>query len=120
MKSLKYTIAFKDVTFYGRTGTADNITTSGIDIATATDATAIKVSPNPVRENAMLSYSLDKASTVKIDIISFSGQTLYQTSLTQQAGNHNIELPLANLPAGSYICRIITHENVQTLKLIKE
>lgn len=118
--SLKYAISFKDVTFYGRTGTADNITTSGIDIATATDATTIKVSPNPVRENATLSYSLDKASTVKIDIISFSGQTLYQTSLIQLAGNHSIELPLANLPAGSYICRVITQENAQTLKLIKE
>ena len=120
LKSLKYAISFKDVTFYGRTGTADNITTSGIDIATATDATTIKVSPNPVRENATLSYSLDKASTVKIDIISFSGQTLYQTSLIQLAGNHSIELPLANLPAGSYICRVITQENAQTLKLIKE
>ena len=93
MKCLKYAISFKDVTFYGRTVTADNITTSGIDIATATDATTIKVAPNPVRENATLSYSLDKASTVKIDIISFSGQTLYQTSLIQLAGNHSIELP---------------------------
>lgn len=54
--SLKYAISFKDVTFYGRTGTADNITTSGIDIATVTDATTNKgIAQSRAREcNAIL------------------------------------------------------------------
>lgn len=119
LKSMKYIIAFKDMTFYGRTGTAGDIT-SGVDNTPTSEAMMVRLMNNPVKETATLRYTLTEASTVKIELFSLSGQIIYQTVQNQPAGQHTCTLPMADAAAGFYTCRLTTSAGATTLRLIKE
>lgn len=112
-------IAFKDMTFYGRTGTAGDIT-SGVDNTPTSEAMMVRLMNNPVKETATLRYTLTEASTVKIELFSLSGQIIYQTVQNQPAGQHTCTLPMADAAAGFYTCRLTTSAGATTLRLIKE
>lgn len=117
LSSLKYTIAYKDVTFYVRTGTKENV--SGIT-APAVQRLDARIAPNPVKGDAVLTYSTDKASTVVIEVFSITGRQIYAERSYLPAGEHSCTLPLAQAVTGAYLCRITTDNGVQTLRLIKE
>ncbi len=119
LKSMKYIIAFKDMTFYGRTGTAGDIT-SGIGTTPTTVSMTAQLLPNPVKETGTLRYTLSAASSVKIEVFSLSGQVIYQTVQNQPAGQHACTLPLADAAPGYYTCRLTTSTGTTTLRLIKE
>ncbi len=118
--SMKYTIALCDVSFYGRIGTSDDIDVTGVTNIPEAATLPVKVSPNPVREEALLTFSLAAPSSVEIAIYSFAGQMVYQTRLSQPAGTNTVTLPVSGLAQGVYLCRVVTQEGVQSLKLIKE
>ena len=72
-------------------------------------AADLKVYPNPSRESAKASFSLTAASHVEATITSVYGEdvaTVHNGTLA--AGNHELNLPLANLPSGTYILVIRT------------
>lgn len=120
LKSMKYIIAFKDLTFYGRTGTEENISTpSGITPATATSALTAQILSGAAGETT-LRYSLAEASTVKIEIFTLSGQIVYQASSEQVAGQHECRLPISENAPGYYTCRLTTQTGSTTLRLIKK
>ena len=120
LKSMKYIIAFKDLTFYGRTGTEENISTpSGITPATATSALTAQILSGAAGETT-LRYSLPEASTVKIEIFTLSGQIVYQASSEQVAGQHECRLPISENAPGYYTCRLTTQTGSTTLRLIKK
>ena len=116
--SLKYPIAFKDVTFEVRTAAEDDIT-SGIS-APAAPATDARIAPNPVKGDATLTFTTGKASNVTVEIYSIAGRRIYASQAYRAAGVHTCTLPLSQVATGAYICRIITADGVQTLRLIKE
>ncbi len=118
--SSKYAFSCKDVTFYGRTGTEENISTpSGITPATATSALTAQILSGAAGETT-LRYSLPEASTVKIEIFTLSGQIVYQASSEQVAGQHECRLPISENAPGYYTCRLTTQTGSTTLRLIKK
>ena len=118
LKSMKYIIAFKDLTFYGRTGTEANISTpSGITPATATPALTAQILTGTTDETT-LRYSLAEASKVKIEIVALSGQIVYMSTSEQTVGQHDCLLPLNEVAPGYYICRLVTEESTTSLRII--
>ena len=118
--SSKYAFSCKDVTFYGRTGTEKDISTStGIAPTTATSALTAQILSGAAGETT-LRYSLPEASTVKIEIFTLSGQIVYQASSEQVAGQHECRLPISENAPGYYTCRLTTQAGTTTLRLIKK
>ena len=118
--STKYAFSCKDVTFYGRTGTQYDISTStGITPATATPALTAQILTGSTGETS-LHYTLNKTSKVKIEIVSLSGQTIHSTTSEQGAGQHDCLLPLNEITSGCYICRLTTEEGSTSLRIIKK
>ena len=115
--SQKYAVGFKNVQFHGRVGTEVS-TTSGI--ANVQSDIAARVAPNPVNSDATLTYTLTTASSVTIEIYSISGRKIYGSEEYRTAGTHTHLLPMTHAATGAYLCRIITAEGVQNIKLIKE
>ena len=118
--STKYAFSCKDVTFYGRTGTQYDISTStGITPATATPVLTAQILTGSTGETS-LHYTLNKTSKVKIEIVSLSGQTIHSTTSEQGAGQHDCLLPLNEITSGCYICRLTTEEGSTSLRIIKK
>ena len=118
--SSKYAFSCKDVTFYGRTGTEKDISTStGIAPTTATSALTAQILSGAAGET-ILRYSLPEASTVKVEIFTLSGQAIYQATTEQTAGQHECRLPLSENAPGYYTCRLTTQAGSTTLRLIKK
>ena len=93
--------------------------TAGIT-APAVQRLDARIAPNPVKGDAVLTYSTDKASTVVIEVFSITGRQIYAERSYLPAGEHSCTLPLAQAITGAYLCRITTDNGVQTLRLIKE
>ena len=118
--SSKYAFSCKDVTFYGRTGTQYDISTStGITPATATPVLTAQILTGTTGETT-LRYTLNKTSKVRIEIVSLSGQTIHSTTSELGAGQHDCLLPLNEIASGCYICHLATEEGSTSLRIIKK
>jgi len=81
----------------------------------------ILVNPNPFTETFYLSFQLDEATNLAVDLFSTSGQmvNLYEEQ-NLQANVYKLTFSdLNHLPAGLYIIRIKTSENLVLEKIVK-
>jgi photosystem II stability/assembly factor-like uncharacterized protein len=70
--------------------------------------TNLKIFPNPASKYATLSYQLEEKQLVTIELLDNQGR-LFKTLVwqaTQQAGNHSLQLLVAELPSGLYYGRL--------------
>lgn len=80
------------------------------------------VSPNPVSSESILHFSLEKAQSLSIDLVDMQGRVVQQFRQHQlfESGEHIIYLPFdANLPAGMWLLRIQTEEEIATIKVLR-
>jgi beta-glucanase (GH16 family) len=93
-------------------------TTSSIDNNRLFD---LKNIPNPAHESTTISYNLLETSEVKIFIRDFNGR-LIETLINakQNAGNHQVEWDINNLPKGLYFYTLKTDHSTITEKCIIE
>lgn len=79
------------------------------------------LSPNPALESTRLTYSLREAQQMQIDLLNAQGQLLRQVfSGRLEAGDQQLDIALAGLPAGAYFVRFQnTLGEVHTLSLHK-
>lgn len=97
------------------------------DIANAevkpAETTAAFIYPNPVKSNAILTYTLDRNETVSILLYDLSGR-LVQTMLTNAAKSKGANAQQLNiqssLPAGNYILTITTKTKQASIKILKQ
>jgi hypothetical protein len=75
--------------------------------------------PNPVIENATISFTLKKAATVDVEVVSINGQKVAHFHFNKQAGNFTETLPLQTLKAGNYIISCKSETETVSSKLIK-
>ncbi|MFI5148703.1 MAG: PKD domain-containing protein [Bacteroidia bacterium] len=96
-------------------------TTTGIKEIPALQS--LKLFPNPSSGDATVSYSLNAAASVSLELYDVSGRLAYQEKNigVQEAGNHELHLDFSGLQAGTYFVRIKANEHVQTklLNLIR-
>ena len=78
--------------------------------------------PNPLNgvENLMISYQLERASTLSLEVINQMGQVVVRDVQYIRASQGNTQLPLANLPVGTYYLLIRDEQGIiHTDKFLK-
>jgi len=80
----------------------------------------LEISPNPFDNEVIISFELNKKSTVNIEITNTVGQQIhYLEKQNIPAGKYQEMLSLQKLGAGIYFCKIEIEGTIQTVKLIK-
>ena len=84
------------------------------------DFLKFNVFPNPVYNQATISYSITDSDPVHISLLSLSGQTMETIVDAQQtAGDYNIRWTrAAGIKQGVYICRVAVSDKVSQFKII--
>jgi hypothetical protein len=80
----------------------------------------IKVSPNPSSGIIILSYNLETAMPVRIDLFDITGKkvkTLTQTG-NQYSGKYNVSYNISDLPNGIYMATLLTNDRKSNSKII--
>ena len=98
-----------------------HVSTSGIDFVTGNNS--MRVYPNPIQREALLSYSLNHDETVTIKVYDVLGRTV-QTIMannSQTAGNYTESLNVAALPPGIYFINLSNSlsQNL-SIKIVKQ
>ncbi|HNW98820.1 MAG TPA: T9SS type A sorting domain-containing protein [Bacteroidales bacterium] len=82
----------------------------------------ILVYPNPIQQNSVLEYTLDKNENISIRMVDMQGKTVktFIDNEKQNAGDHkqNIFIP-QEIPAGSYFIVISSESGQEKIKIIK-
>ena len=82
---------------------------------------SLEVFPNPSAGNATLSYRLDVADKVEIEVVSMLGERVRLIASEEQSvGNHEYDLATENLASGIYLVRLTSSQGSVTRKLILE
>jgi hypothetical protein len=79
--------------------------------------------PNPAHGSATLDLELNQAQNIQVQVLSVTGQTVYQHSAQQPAGSSTIQLPLRNangaaLSPGMYMVKVQSKQGSTTRKLM--
>lgn len=84
-----------------------------------TNVNSIIIYPNPVVENASISFSLKTASKVDVEILSLKGEVVAQFHFNKPAGTFNEVLPIQAMAKGNYFINCKSGTEVLTSKFIK-
>ena len=63
----------------------------------------LDIYPNPVEDMLYLSIKANGDGVTNVKLYSLVGQIVYEEQVTLSSGTQRLELPLNNLPSGSYI-----------------
>ena len=75
--------------------------------------------PNPVQNNALIKYSIEKDEDVVLEIINSKGQLILNTGLgNKTAGEYSYAFDAAKLSGGTYYISIIAGSNRLTKKVV--
>ena len=77
------------------------------------------ISPNPVRQDATLNYTIPETTQATLRLINSAGAAVWQQK-TMLNSSGTITIQLNHLPAGIYNLHVITSKGTQTLKVVKE
>lgn len=76
--------------------------------------------PNPFSENIFVTFSLNKASALEIELVTIDGKEIFNTVVEKNQGNQSIEFSnLKNLSQGIYFLKIKTDNNFIIKKIVK-
>ncbi len=91
------------------------------DAETKAPAPLVNVYPNPTAANATASFELTSATEVVISLVNVAGQVIWQTVHQGQMGPNEETVPLADLPAGTYLYGVSANgqRTVKKLVLVK-
>lgn len=78
-----------------------------------------KVFPNPVRDQAYISFTLSKPADISIEIYSLQGKKIQTLDYKQyKEGSHNLALNTKMLKGGTYIARLKAGNEESTVKFV--
>ena len=78
------------------------------------------VSPNPATTDATISFTMEQAANVRLDIVDINGATV--TGLTDEvrnAGHHSATVDVSGLPQGTYFCRLLIDGRITSVRPIQ-
>jgi hypothetical protein len=81
-------------------------------------AEAVKVYPNPGREQIFLQMNAPQAAKARVEVRSLAGQLLRDAPATLQLGLNTLAAPVKGLPAGTYVLVISANGQRLTKKLV--
>lgn len=92
-----------------------------VDAPAATLSGSISVSPNPAREQVMVSFQLDEGGTVGLSLINVLGSTVHATAPVEYpAGANTSTLDVSGLGKGIYFLNLQAGTNTEIVKLVIE
>jgi photosystem II stability/assembly factor-like uncharacterized protein len=79
----------------------------------------MNIFPNPAATKATLRYQLIDKQLITVELLDNRGG-LYKTVLweTQQAGEHQVNLPVQEIPSGIYYCRLKAGQQIEVKKMV--
>ncbi len=81
---------------------------------------SIHAFPNPVTENTVIEYTIEKSACVKVEITDAYGRLLFSDDLgVKKAGLNTYRLTKPFTTPGIYLCRIKIGNEVKVVKLVK-
>ena len=95
------------------------IVINDVGIAENANALWLTISPNPSSDNFTLDYILEKAGSVKINLINITGQLIYSEEIDANFGLNKKQISFLENANGIYYLQIITNENIVTKKIVK-
>ncbi len=79
----------------------------------------LAAAPNPARSVLNIHYRLPEPQTVRLRLVSMTGtSTLGLQTAEQQAGDHVATFATHSLPAGVYVCYLLTEETTKSLPVL--
>lgn len=97
---------------------ANNVISSFVGVNTPAFEKSVAVYPNPFNEYTNVTFILDKASKVGVEVLDIMGKTIYTiTEGEYAAGQNNIRVNSNNLPNGMYILKITIDNQMITRKI---
>jgi len=80
----------------------------------------LKVYPNPVQDEAIVSYNLNQSANIKIELVDLLGRSIKVLYNSFNAnGNYIIQSDISDVQPGTYFVRMFCGEKVLTQKLLK-
>ena len=80
----------------------------------------MKSYPNPFISTTTLEFELEHAGNVRISIVNQFGVIIYENVLAGQKGKNLKAWDPGTLPAGVYVCRILSGNQIATGKIVKQ
>ncbi len=79
----------------------------------------MNIFPNPASNKATLRYELTDKQLITVELLDNTGG-LFKTVLweTQLAGEHQVTLPVQEIPSGIYYCRLKSAQQIEVKKLV--
>jgi hypothetical protein len=95
---------------------------TGIDeSAVGGQRSAVNIYPNPVRNDAVLNYSLEERGPVSFSVYNASGQMIFDHEFgDQMPGMYTIPVSFEDQPAGVYFYLLRTNRGFSTGKILKQ
>ena len=85
----------------------------------STETLGVSIYPNPIVNDATISFNLDETSDVAYQIYDLSGRLVSNVNLGKYSqGSHNVNFNVANLNAGTYIIKVQAGEVSKTSKIL--
>jgi hypothetical protein len=94
-------------------------TALGVDDNNFEDVFGLEVWPNPTSDLVNISFNSKDAGQLEVDIFDESGKLVMQVYSGNVSGNigEQFEVDLSDFASGSYTCRVLSGEKIQTTKL---
>lgn len=87
------------------------------DVKQLVSVTDAKLYPNPAKDQTNLSFNLEKAAQVNINVVNVLGLSVWSNTESISSGNHTVSIPTSALASGVYNVNITTEGKMETVKL---
>jgi hypothetical protein len=86
----------------------------------SSESIEVYVNPNPVRNQALISWEASTAENVKIYVRDITGKVLYNSQLQQEYGNNQLEISMHDYVNGIYLIEIVGESGRFNKKIMKQ
>ncbi len=110
----------KQTDFDGKFSYSETIAVD-VQVIKSTDISILDFGPNPFDTNFWIMYQCAKADQVKVQLLTMTGELIYEEEATADEGYNKFECKLqAKVPQGIYLLNMIHHDKKITQKIIKK
>ncbi len=93
---------------------------AGLENLTTEELTGLRNSPNPFSQETVLHYSIVTPGNVSISLLDMNGRLIRSLfNGKQNTGKHRLAISGSDLPAGTYLVRLLNNGRSSTTKMVK-
>lgn len=78
----------------------------------------LEIYPNPASDNIHISFQLEEKSSLKIKLVTVTGQTVFSEEQSVFSGNYQRDISVSALPSGLYFMEITTQSGTTNKKVL--